>query len=437
MQCDEIREMLSAYIDEALEPAEMTRVANHIGTCSSCQKELQELQETVKLLQSMGEIESPEGFRKELMKRLEKESAPDQKSQKRKDKIVSWFSGSRKYLAAAVLIIGLGISIGVYTLNSGSIYDLASQQSNSLNSADSGIASEQKAKLETGQAPSLQSEGAPVQNFSYKMDSANQAAETSKMTRSSETPQASGGSAGDQSLTMKAPAPSNAGIPNYNQKIIKEAGLSLEVNKYTQFESKLTALVEQYNGYIENSAENSGESVSANLLVRVPVANFSRLLDQISSLGKVTNKQISGQDVTGEYTDTEARLRNLQRQEVRLLALVDKAQSLSDVLTLESELSRVRGDIEVFQGRLKTLDNTTTFSVIRIDVKEVLKQKIAPPQGVFTKAIQNFRDSAVGLINTLGDLVAFLGLALPWIILIGSVIAAIYYLLKRKKKFKT
>ncbi|WP_418792092.1 anti-sigma factor family protein [Phosphitispora sp. TUW77] len=118
MQCSEIRELLSAYIDGVLDPNEKTAVQEHLMTCGECSRDLADLQETIRLLHSLGDISPPERFRKELREKLNKESLPNGRiiNLFLKQKARRWISGPGKYLAVSVIIIGLGFSTGIYNL---------------------------------------------------------------------------------------------------------------------------------------------------------------------------------------------------------------------------------------------------------------------------------------------------------------------------------
>ncbi|MBU7006757.1 DUF4349 domain-containing protein [Phosphitispora fastidiosa] len=118
MQCSEIRELLSAYIDGVLDTNENTAVKEHLRTCSECSRDLADLQETIRLLRSLGDIRPPEGFRQELRGKLEKEPLPagSIKNLFWTQKARRWIAGPGKYLAASFIIIGLGLSTGIYNL---------------------------------------------------------------------------------------------------------------------------------------------------------------------------------------------------------------------------------------------------------------------------------------------------------------------------------
>src|SRR5215211_5838114 len=105
---------------------------------------------------------------------------------------------------------------------------------------------------------------------------------------------------------------------------------------------------------------------------QVPSAEFERVLDDLRSLGdKVTTDSVSGQDVTEEYVDLKSRERNLRATEESLLRLYDRAQNVEEALSIQRELTNVRGEIEMVQGRIKYLDQHTAYSQITLDIQPV------------------------------------------------------------------
>lgn len=433
MQCSEIREMLSSYIDDVLDSTDRAKVEGHISLCGACRQELADLKETVRLVSSLGELLPPEGFREQLMNKLKQEQVyfnPDltgKQTVSRFGRLKGWFSGTRKYAAAAVIIIGLGVSMGIYQLNQTGIHSYGgadqapvesgiAAQNDSPQAARNEAVGESQKNMMVGKADGLQEKGVADTTEQYSSLSAPEAA-------------------------RKTEASVNMGVmekQSQNQapkKIIKEASLNMEVGNYKNFGSKLTILTEQYGGYIENSSENLETAVTANFVIRVPNSQFAALVANLEKLGKVNGKNITGRDVTSEFIDTESRLRNLQTQETRLLNLMEKTTSLTDIVTLENELARIRGEIENLQGRLKALDDTVVYSTIRLEVTEAVKVKVNPPQGVFGKTLENFKESWITLMNFLGNILKLTGWLLPWVLIIGATGGlVVYYRRVRKKK---
>ena len=96
------------------------------------------------------------------------------------------------------------------------------------------------------------------------------------------------------------------------------------------------------------------------------------MLDELRGLGeKVTTDSVSGQDVTEEYVDLESRERNLRATEESLLRLYDRAENVEEALSIQRELTTVRGEIELVQGRIKYLDQRSAYSQITLNIQPV------------------------------------------------------------------
>ena len=105
--------------------------------------------------------------------------------------------------------------------------------------------------------------------------------------------------------------------------------------------------------------------------MRIPRKSFDQFISGLGDVGSVINQQITGEDITGQYLDVEARLKSLKLQEERLLTILSKAELLQDIIELERELSNVRYEIEHYTGTLKKWDNLIDYSKVTIDVYEV------------------------------------------------------------------
>ena len=109
-----------------------------------------------------------------------------------------------------------------------------------------------------------------------------------------------------------------------------------------------------------------------NITIRVTSANdsFTKAQAEIDGLGKVTSKKISGQDVTEEYVDLQSRLRNAEAQEAQMLELMKRAQTIEEILTVQSRLADIQSQIEQIKGRMKYMESRTDFATITVDLRE-------------------------------------------------------------------
>jgi hypothetical protein len=163
--------------------------------------------------------------------------------------------------------------------------------------------------------------------------------------------------------------------------IIRSANVSLQVKDVREAMTRVQEVAALHRGFISDSSLEAGEgqTPSATLTIRVPAARFDQALNALGGVGVVRARQVSGQDVTVEFVDTDARVRNLKREEAELLKLLSRAGRLSEVLEVERELSRVRGQIEQAQGRLRQLASQVDLATIQVSLAETVQQVTTSP----------------------------------------------------------
>jgi len=170
--------------------------------------------------------------------------------------------------------------------------------------------------------------------------------------------------------------------PEADRMIIWTASLTLEVNNISDSINEITSIIKGSGGYIENKSISGEES--GHLKLRVPSKNITSIVDKIAKLGSEKRRNISSEDVTEQYIDTEARLKNAIALRNRLKDLLDKAKDVKDILAIERELTRIQSDIDSMEGRLKKLKGKIDFASIDL----YLEQKtILGPLGYLAKGI--------------------------------------------------
>ena len=216
--------------------------------------------------------------------------------------------------------------------------------------------------------------------------------------------------------------------PAVVRKIIYDAKIDLVVESLNGLEPSIVDLVKQNGGFLAESdlATQISTQRTATWRVRVPVDHFDAFVRQVSRLGEVRTSHLGSQDVTEEYFDIDARIRNKQEEEKRLLKhLADSTGKLEDILKVEAELARVRGEIEQMQGRLRFLANRADLSTVTITATEL--KDYTPPQPVTLSAqIQTTFFGSLDALTALGKSLLLIAIALvPWlpVILIGVFVA--------------
>ena len=158
----------------------------------------------------------------------------------------------------------------------------------------------------------------------------------------------------------------NQGFAGERQ-IVSQASLTIEVRNVNAATTQLRGLVESTGGFIEHISTSGGPNPEfGSAVVRVPGERFVETLDRIEGLGRPLEQSLGQRDVTGQVIDLEARLRSERSAEQSLLKLLDRAASVTDVLTVERELSRVRATVERLQGELEYLQRSVALATIAV-----------------------------------------------------------------------
>ena len=238
-------------------------------------------------------------------------------------------------------------------------------------------------------------------------------------------PEASGGFAGGESFAPaeEALARDSAGVfasqgEPIERLVIRNAFLSLVVPEPSAAVNEITALAGELGGFVVSSnvfqttfPESGVTADQASITIRVPSERMDEALETIKEgATEVRSENVSGEDVTQEFTDLESRLRNLEAAEEQLLDIMNNAEKTEDVLSVFNQLTQIRGEIEVTQGRIQYLSESARLSAISVDpIPDVAAQPLEiggwRPEGsvkdAFTALIQGLRflgDAAIWVL---------------------------------------
>lgn len=222
--------------------------------------------------------------------------------------------------------------------------------------------------------------------------------------------------------------------PDLTRDVIQTAQLTVHTERIGSALAQARAVVRGAGGVIsaeQTSAATDGEEQESVLTLRVPAGRFADVLDQLAGLGTLQEQQTSSEDVTLQVIDVEARIASAEQALVRLRELLDRAQSLSDVVTLENELLRREADLEALKGQQAYLADQTSLSTITLTL-------LQPPKG------EPADEDAAGFLGGLGTgwgaLLSLLGVAattvgvlLPFLVLLGLLLVPTWLLVRRTR----
>ena len=179
------------------------------------------------------------------------------------------------------------------------------------------------------------------------------------------------GGAGPVDTLRAVPRPSADGqdfpVFDSERQVISQASLTVEVEDVGTAITQLRVFVESVGGFIEHVSTSDGPQPGrGSATIRVPAEQFNHTIDRIEAFGEVLGQSLGQTDVTGDAIDLAARLRSERSAEASLLKLLDRAVSVSDVLTVERELGRVRANVERLQGQLDFIERSVALATITV-----------------------------------------------------------------------
>jgi hypothetical protein len=225
--------------------------------------------------------------------------------------------------------------------------------------------------------------------------------------------------------------------PAIPRKIIYDARIDLLVKSLEAAERAVLDLIKDHNGFLaeSNLAAQTGTQRDATWRVRVPVDHFDSFVSAVSKLGEVRTNHVGSQDVTEAFADLDARIRNKQEEEKRLLKhLSDSTGKLEDILNVERELSRVRGEVEQMQGRLRVLANRSDLSTVTITATE-WKDYTPPAPMTFQAQLNHSFFRSLDALVAFGKTVLLVLVALiPWTPLIVIGLFVLLWLIRARSR---
>lgn len=238
-----------------------------------------------------------------------------------------------------------------------------------------------------------------------------------------------------------------------NRIVIKNATISIIVLDPGKTLDAVAKMADEMGGWVVTSnlyKTQTSEGIEiprASINIRVPAEKLNDVLETIKAEvedpeNDIRSENVSGQDVTSEYTDLTSRRNNLERAEAQLQEILDSANKTEDVLNVFNQLTQIRGEIEVIKGQMKYYEESSTYSSINVDI--ISQESIKPitvagwqPQGIARDAVQALINTFKVIVNIL---IYFVILVLPILLVLYGVVRIMIWLFKlvflRKKTKK-
>ncbi len=219
--------------------------------------------------------------------------------------------------------------------------------------------------------------------------------------------------------------------------IVHNVNLSLKVRDVQKEIEKIKDIAKENFGYVVNSNLIDNEyDFQGYVSIRIPSERLATVLSDIKLLGeKIVSENWNSRDVTEEYIDLQARLGNLKNTEKQYLRLMERTETIKDILSVQKELTIVRSQIEQLQGRINYLDKTTSTSLINVTVMPVsMPVEIVDsgwqPIEIIKSALRGLAKFGQSIVN----LLIILGVFSPvWIV----ILALLYWIIRRRRNLKS
>lgn len=227
----------------------------------------------------------------------------------------------------------------------------------------------------------------------------------------------------------------SAAVSTQPQKMIFTASLEMETDAFEETTASLAELTNRLGGYFaDSSIGNRGSGYRwANYTIRVPVQNFQEFLNQAGGLCHETWRSTSQEDVSEYYYDTQGRLRTQQIKLERLQSLLEQAEQMEDIITIESAISETEQIIESLSGTLRHYDNLVDYSTINLSLNEVYKFSNVEevPDSFASRLWSSFKEGLSDFGDWLEDIVVALAYGWLWIVIVVIVIVIVVRLAGR------
>ena len=214
------------------------------------------------------------------------------------------------------------------------------------------------------------------------------------------------------------------------EKIIYSSDVTVETTSFDETVARVEGMAKEYGGWIESSSVNGANfydvsrgysrNRNASFSLRIPSSRFNEVMGTLSELGNIPYSHTYTENVTAQYYDVQARLTAYEAQETRLLEMMELAETVEDVILLESRLSELRYQIESLQSTLKNWDRRVSYSSVYLTVKEVQEYTPEPEVRVSygEELIGALKDGLVGVGEFLKGLLLFLVEILPALVIL-------------------
>lgn len=243
----------------------------------------------------------------------------------------------------------------------------------------------------------------------------------------------------EQPLTSTNSASTSNSTVQSNEKIIRTFFMDVETQEFDTLVTRINSEIKRLGGYVESS-DISGKSYSysnatryGNIVARVPSDKVDEFVNTVDENANVVNKQESTENISLQYIETQSKVETLRIEQERLYALLEKEDSLEDIIVLENRLSEIRYELQNHESQLRYYDNKVAYSTVTLSIQEV--EKLTPvseqKETVGTRIKNGLGDTMYNLSEGFQNFLVWLVVNLPYLLIWGVIITIIVIVTRR------
>ncbi len=223
------------------------------------------------------------------------------------------------------------------------------------------------------------------------------------------------------------------------RKIIKTYHIRVETLEYDKAVDMITSSVEEFGGYIANASQegtgvSSTRTRSASYTIRIPAERADAYIERLSGECNVLSSSLTTEDVTDTYYGYEAKMESLTTQEERLLSMLEKAETLNELIILEDKLASVRAEINGLSKQLQLMDKSVRYSYVYVTLNEVREYQEPEKETYLDRLGDSIGGTFKSFATVLGEILLITIWLLPYTLVAVAVVVVILVLKKRRKK---
>ena len=226
------------------------------------------------------------------------------------------------------------------------------------------------------------------------------------------------------------------------QKLIYTCSMEIQTLTFSETAQKIRAVIRQYGGIIESESTTDSNNdwywddgakvrgtLSSHLIIRIPTDQYEDFLADIEGTGgKITNRSMDVQNITRVYNDQTVYIESLEKQEERLLQMMEQAGTIEEMITVEERLTEVQTQLNQARSRLAEMDTDVAYSTINLSLTEVVKYTdTTVKKTFFERTGKAFSESVSGFLEVMELLLDIFIYLLPYVTLFGVISAAVFF----------